>query len=137
MPAVAEEVSKVIKFSSSTKTELRLQFESLEKQVPPPSSFPLLTTSLPLTSTSCSHPLLFFLLFSFQTTGDSANMLLEIYREFQSLLEFMKLNKEGFRFVSQYHLLSPLTSHLSPLISPPTPHLRPPTFRSSPLLCLF
>lgn len=33
MPAVAEELSKVIKFSSETKTNLRLQFEALEHQV--------------------------------------------------------------------------------------------------------
>jgi hypothetical protein len=33
MPAVAEELSKVVKFSSETKTKLRLQFEALEKQV--------------------------------------------------------------------------------------------------------
>lgn len=33
MPGVAEELSKVIKFSTETKTTLRLQFEELEQQV--------------------------------------------------------------------------------------------------------
>lgn len=33
MPAVAEDLAKVLKFSLETKTSLRLQFEAIEAQV--------------------------------------------------------------------------------------------------------